>query len=248
MDKVLIVTGAGRGIGAATARLAGANGYAVCVNYLARADAAAAVVADIESDGGRAIMVQGDTGNEADILRLFETCERRLGRVTHLVNNAGVTGPICRLDELRAEDLRRVLEVNVVGYFLCAREAVRRMSTRHGGSGGAIVNVSSRASTLGGPHEWLHYGASKGAVNTFTIGLAREVAAEHIRVNAVIPGLIDTELHASAGDPDRLARLAPSIPLQRAGSAEEMAEVILFLLSDAASYITGTCVEATGGR
>lgn len=248
MSKVLIVTGGSRGIGAATAQLAATRGYSVCINYLGRQDAAASVVADIEKNGGKAIMVQGDTANEADVLRLFKSCEKQLGPVTALVNNAGITGPCSRLVDLSADDLQRVLAINIGGYFLCAREAVKRMSIRSGGSGGAIVNVSSRASTLGGPNEWIHYAASKGAVDTLTIGLGKEVADESIRVNAVSPGLIETELHANAGMPDRVERLTPGVPMKRAGSAAEVAETILFLLSDAASYITGTCVEVSGGR
>ena len=248
MNQVLLITGGSRGIGAATAHLAASHGYAVCINYVGREDAANAVVADIEKNGGKALMVQGDTSSETDVLRLFETCERELGSITHLVNNAGITGPCSRLVDLSAEDLQRVLAINIGGYFLCAREAVKRMSTQFNGSGGAIVNVSSRASTLGGPNEWIHYAASKGATDTFTIGLAKEVADEGIRVNAVSPGLIDTEIHASAGLPDRVARLAPGVPMKRAGSAAEVAETILFLLSDAASYVTGTCVEVSGGR
>lgn len=246
--RTLIVTGASRGIGAATARLAGTNGYQVCVNYLANQSAAQALVADIHSHGGKALAVQADTAVEADILRLFETCEQQLGTVTHLVNNAGVTGSYGTLSELTAADLHRVLDVNVVGYFLCCREAVRRMSTRFGGPGGSIVNVSSRASELGGAQEWIHYAASKGATDSLTVGLAKEVAGEGIRVNAVNPGLIDTDIHASAGQPERLQRLTSMVPMQRSGSAEEVAELILFLLSESASYVTGTCIAVAGGR
>jgi NAD(P)-dependent dehydrogenase (short-subunit alcohol dehydrogenase family) len=248
MTKVLIVTGGSRGIGAATARLAAARGYGVCLGYRGRHDAAERVLEVIRQDGGRATAVQGDTADELDVTRLFEACERELGPVTHLVNNAGITGPVCRVDAVRVDDLRRVMDVNVIGYFLCAREAVRRLSTRHGGQGGAIVNVSSRAAALGGANEWVHYAASKGATDTLTIGLAREVAGEGIRVNAVSPGLIDTDIHAAAGQPDRLRRLTPGVPLGRPGRAEEVAEAILYLLSDAASYVTGVCLDVGGGR
>jgi NAD(P)-dependent dehydrogenase (short-subunit alcohol dehydrogenase family) len=220
----------------------------VCLGYRGRRDAAERTLKDIERSDGRAVAVQGDTANEIDVLRLFETCERELGSVTHLVNNAGITGPVCRVDAVKVEDLRRVMDINVIGYFLCAREAVRRMSTRHGGKGGAIVNVSSRAAALGGANEWVHYAASKGATDTLTIGLAREVAHEGVRVNAVNPGLIDTDIHAAAGLPDRLQRLTPGVPMGRPGRAEEVAEAMLYLLSDAASYITGVCLDVGGGR
>lgn len=248
MTDVLIVTGGSRGIGAATAQLAAARGYAVCLNYVHQHEAAESVVVDIKTNGGRAMAVQGDMAVEADVMGLFEACEHGLGPVTHLVNNAGITGPACRVEDLKLDVLRRVMDVNVIGYFLCAREAIRRLSTKHGGKGGAVVNVSSRASVIGGANEWVHYAASKGATDTFTIGLAREVAAEGIRVNAVNPGLIETDIHAAAGQSDRLQRLAPGIPLGRLGKAEDVAEVILFLLSDAASYVTGTCVDIGGGR
>ena len=248
MNKTLIITGASRGIGAATARLAGRRGYRVGVNYRGNQAAADNVVKDIQASGGQALAVQADTAQEQDVLRLFERCEQQLGPVTHLVNNAGITGPYSRLADLATADLRRVLDVNVIGYFLCAHEAVRRLSTRLGGPGGAIVNVSSRASELGGPNEWIHYAASKGATDSLTIGLAKEVAAEGIRVNAVNPGLIETDIHASAGLPERTQKLAPLVPMQRSGRAEEVAELILFLLSDAASYVTGSCVEVAGGR
>lgn len=247
-QRILMVTGASRGIGAATARLAGTRGYAVCVNYLHNDSAAQDIVAAIAQAGGRAIAVQGDTASEEDVVRLFATCDRELGPVTHLVNNAGITGPVYRVEDCRVEDLQRVLAVNVIGYFLCAREAVRRMATTHGGQGGAIVNVSSRAAEIGGANEWVHYAASKGATDSFTVGLAKEVASAGIRVNAVNPGLIATDIHASAGLPDRLQRLSSGVPLQRAGTAEEVAETILFLLSEAASYVTATCLPVGGGR
>ncbi|HLY22515.1 MAG TPA: SDR family oxidoreductase [bacterium] len=247
-DQVLVVTGAGRGIGAAVARLAGARGYAVAVNYVRDERAAVEVVRRIEAADGRARAIRGDVSNEADVVALFAEAARVLGPVTALVNNAGVSSRPGRLDGLAAGDLSRVLGTNVAGTILCAREAVRRMSPRHGGRGGVIVNISSAAARLGGPGEWVHYAASKGAVDTFTIGLAREVAAEGIRVNAVRPGLILTDIHTTAGDPDRPARLAPTIPMGRGGTADEVAEAVLWLLSPAASYTTGAILDVTGGR
>ncbi|GCE30790.1 glucose-1-dehydrogenase [Dictyobacter alpinus] len=244
----IIVTGASRGIGAAIARLAGAHGFPVAVNFTRGEEAARGVVADIESAGGRALAIQGDVAREEDVIRLFETASRELGPVQGLVNNAGITGGFARVEEVQADALSRMLAVNVVGTILCAREAVRRMSLRHGGTGGAIVNISSLASRTGGTGEWVHYAASKGAINSFTIGLAREVANEGIRVNAVAPGLIETDLHATNGALDRVERLSPSIPMQRAGTPQEVAEGVLWLLSSAASYTTGTILEIGGGR
>jgi len=245
---VLIVTGAGRGIGAAVALRAARDGYAVAVNYARSESAAERVTAAIVADGGRAKAIQGDVGSETDILRLFATAECELGPITALVNNAGITGGFARVDTITAETIERVLAVNVTGTILCAREAVKRMSTRHGGSGGAIVNLSSMAAKLGGTGEWVHYAASKGAIDSYTIGLAREVAAEGIRVNAVRPGLIESDIHAEAGDPDRPNRMAPTIPMRRSGTAEEVAEGIVWLLSPAASYVTGAILEIGGGR
>jgi len=248
MSSVLLVTGGSRGIGAAVARLAGAEGWDVAVNYARDAEAAARVVADIERNGHRAVAIQGDVAKEAEVVRLFAEAERRLGPITGLVNNAGTTGRASRLDAVSTATLEAVFDLNILGAFLCAREAVKRMSRAHGGKGGAIVNISSGAATLGGPGEWVWYAASKGAIDSMTIGLAREVAGEGIRVNSVQPGLIDTELHASSGIENRVAKLAPSVPLGRAGEAEEVAEAVLFLLSDAASYVTAAILRVGGGR
>jgi NAD(P)-dependent dehydrogenase (short-subunit alcohol dehydrogenase family) len=245
---VALITGASRGIGAATARLAAGRGYAVCVNYREDRSAAAAVVADIERSGGRAIAVAADVSSEPDVVRLFDSVDRQLGPIAALVNNAGVVDRQARVDEMDAIRLNRILATNVTGCFLCAREAVRRMSTRHGGAGGAIVNVSSAASRLGSPNEYVDYAASKGAIDTMTIGLSKEVAAEGIRVNGVRPGLIYTDIHASGGDPGRVDRLYTSIPMQRGGDPMEVARAILWLLSDEASYSTGTFIDVAGGR
>lgn len=244
----VIVTGGARGIGAATARLAARHGYRVAVDFASDEAAAAAVVAAIERDGGRAIAVRADVAAEPEVLALFERVDRELGPLRALVNNAGVTGGFARVDEVAATAVRRVLEVNVVGAFLCAREAVRRMSTRHGGEGGAIVNVSSRAAALGGAGEWVHYAASKAALDALTVGLAREVADEGIRVNGVAAGLVETGLHAAAGAPGRAWKLAAGVPMRRPGTAEEVAEAVLWLLSPAASYVTGTTLAVSGGR
>lgn len=244
----LIITGASRGIGAATAKLAAARGFAVAVNYVHDRAAADAVVQQITATGGRASAIQADVGVEADILRLFDEAERVFGPIRALVNNAGVVAGLCRVEAITAAQLDQVLRVNVAGSILCAREAVRRMSTKHGGTGGVIVNVSSLAARIGGAGEWVHYAASKGAIDTFTRGLAREVAAEGIRVNAVAPGVIETDIHGTSGDPGRPQRLASAIPMQRPGTAEEIAETIVWLLSPAASYVTGAILEAGGGR
>ncbi|MDA8017186.1 MAG: SDR family oxidoreductase [Thermoanaerobaculia bacterium] len=245
---VLLVTGGSRGIGAATARLCAAAGYSVCVNYREAADAARQVVGEIESAGGQGHAVRADVGVESEVERLFELCDERLGPVTALVNNAGILEQQMRVDEMDADRLRRVFAVNVVGAFLCAREAVRRMSTRRGGSGGAIVNVSSAASRLGSAGEYVDYASSKGALDTLTLGLSKEVASEGIRVNAVRPGFIRTEIHASGGEADRVERIAKSLPMQRGGEPDEVAQAILWLLSDAASYVTGSFIDIAGGR
>lgn len=244
MQPITIVTGGSRGIGAATARLCGGYGHAVCVAYRSEAALAEAIVREIEAGGGKAIAVQADTGSEVDIVRLFETVDRELGRVTGLVNNAGVHGPRGRLENLSGADIEAVLKVNVAGYFLCAREAVKRMSTAHGGNGGAIVNVSSGSAKSGSPNEGILYGASKGAVNSLTVGLAQEVAEDGIRVNTVSPGL------TSPGMPpaEKVAELAPRLPMGRAGRPEEIAEAICWLLSDKASYTSAANLRVGGGR
>jgi len=248
MKKIIVITGASRGIGAATARLAAARGYAVCVNYLKNHAAAKAVVAEIEAAGGQAIGVAADVAEEAEVLRLFDTVDRRLGTVTALVNNAGILETQMRVDEMDAARLNRILTANVTSCFLCAREAVRRMSSKHGGSGGAIVNVSSAASRIGSAGEYVDYAASKGAVDTLTIGLAREVATEGVRVNAVRPGFIYTDIHASGGEPGRVDRVKEFVPMKRGGHPGEVAAAILWLLSDEASYATGTFIDLAGGR
>lgn len=243
-----MVTGGGRGIGAATALLAAERGYAVAVNYLKNSDAADGVVEKIAKAGGKAIAVAADVSVEKDVVAMFAETDRKLGRVTALVNNAGIVDRRLRVEDMSAERIQRMLAVNVTGSFLCAREAVKRMSTRHGGKGGAIVNVSSVAARLGGPGDYVDYAASKGAIDTFTIGLAKEVGAEGIRVNAVRPGVIRTDIHATSGDPGRVDRIAGATPLLRAGEAEEIARTIVWLLSDEASYISGALLDVSGGR
>lgn len=245
---ILLVTGASRGIGAATAILAAQRGYDVAVNYQANQAAARDVAERCRAAGARAEIVQGDMAVESDIERLFETVDKRLGRLTHLVNNAGIVGRAARVDDADPAMIRAVIDLNVTGAILVARQAVRRMSPRHGGRGGAIVNISSVAASLGAPGEYVWYAASKGAVDSLTYGLSRELAREDIRVNAVAPGLIATDIHAAGGEPGRVERLAPQLPTGRAGTAEEVAETILFLLSDAASYVTGAVLRVGGGR
>ena len=248
MQPVALVTGGSRGIGAATALLAARQGYSVAVNYAANAVAADAIVQAIQAAGGMALALQADVADEAQILAMFARIDQELGPLKALVNNAGVVDMPGRVDEMSAQRLRRMFDTNVLGSFFCAREAVRRMSTRHGGSGGAIVNVSSVAARLGGPGQYVDYAASKGAIDTFTIGLAREVAAEGIRVNAVRPGIIETEIHASGGQPGRAQQMAPLVPMQRPGNAEEVAQAIVWLLTDGASYTTGAIIDVAGGR
>jgi NAD(P)-dependent dehydrogenase (short-subunit alcohol dehydrogenase family) len=244
----LVVTGASRGIGAAIAKLASERGFSVAVNFLTGETEARAIAEQITAAGGRACAIQADVAREEDVVRLFVTAERELGPIKALVNNAAITGGFARVDSVSARTLTQVMAVNVTGAILCAREAVRRMSTRHGGTGGVIVNISSRAAKTGSAGEWVHYAASKGAIDSFTIGLAREVATEGIRVNAVAPGLIDTGLHAANGAPDRLERLAATIPMHRPGTPLEVAEGALWLLSPAASYTTAAILEIGGGR
>jgi NAD(P)-dependent dehydrogenase (short-subunit alcohol dehydrogenase family) len=248
MPAMVIVTGASRGIGAATARLAAKRGFDVCVNYHRSREAAELVVADCVAAGVGAVAVAGDMTVEADVIGLFDAAVAQLGPMRDLVNNAGAVSPQARLDTYTVERLERVLALNVIGPFLCAREAVRRMSTRYGGEGGAIVNVSSAAAYLGSPDEFIDYAASKGALDAMTIGLSKEVATEGIRVNGVRPGLIHTDIHAAAGEPGRVARLSAGVPMQRGGDAEEVAEPIVWLLSDQASYVTGAFINVSGGR
>jgi NAD(P)-dependent dehydrogenase (short-subunit alcohol dehydrogenase family) len=247
VKKVLIVTGGSRGIGAATAQLAAARGYDVCISYLRQQEAATGLVKSIEQKGGTAIAIAADIASEPDVIRLFHQATEQLGSITGLVNNAGILEPQMRLDSMDYARLNRVFSTNIIGSFLCAREAVKRMSALRGGNGGSIVNVSSGASRLGSPGEYVDYAASKGAIDTMTIGLAKEVAGEGIRVNAVRPGFIYTDIHASGGDPDRVNRLKTSIPMQRGGQVSEVAQAILWLLSDEAAYTTGSFIDVTGG-
>lgn len=248
MKKILLITGGSRGIGAATALLAAQQGFAVAVNYTNNANAANTLVQQIQASGGTAIAVQADVAQESQVLAMFEEVDTRLGRLTALVNNAGVVDVAARVESMSLARLRRMFDINVLGSFVCAREAIQRMSTRHGGAGGAIVNVSSVAASLGSAGQYVDYAASKGAIDTFTIGLARELAQEGIRVNAVRPGIIDTEIHASGGLPERAHQLAPMVPMQRPGTAQEVAQAIVWLLSDASSYTTGALLDVAGGR
>jgi NAD(P)-dependent dehydrogenase (short-subunit alcohol dehydrogenase family) len=248
IEKILLVTGASRGIGAAVALAAAREGYRVAINYLSDRAAAEKVAAEIEKAGSKALLVKADVAREDEIKRLLEEIDKKLGRLTHLVNNAGIVGRMSRLDAADPAVIRQVIDLNVTGAILVAREAVRRMSKANGGKGGAIVNLSSAAATLGSPGEFTWYAASKGAIDSFTLGLAREVAKEGVRVNAVSPGLIETDIHASGGEPGRVARMGPTVPMQRAGSAEEVADTILWLLSEKASYVTGANIRVAGGR
>lgn len=246
--KTVLVTGGSRGIGAATSILAAKAGYKVAVNFASNEAAARKVVAEIEAAGGEAFAVRGDVGSQADVVAMFKSVDDRFGRLDALVNNAGIVDVKARVDEMDFARIERMMRINVIGSFLCAREAVKRMSTRHGGRGGVIVNVSSVAATLGSGGEYVDYAASKGAIDTMTVGLAREVATEGIRVSAVRPGLTETEIHASGGQPDRVERLAGAIPMGRGGRAEEIAAAIVWFLSDAASYATGALLTVSGGR
>lgn len=246
--KVLLVTGASRGIGAATATLAAKAGWNVAVNYAANEAAANEVVGKVAAAGGDGFAIKGDVGSEADIMAMFEAVDKRFGRLDGLVNNAGIVDKTARVDEMSYERLERMFRVNIIGSFLCAREAVKRMSTKHGGTGGGIVNLSSAAASIGGPAIYVDYAASKGAIESFTLGLARELATEGIRVNAVSPGIIDTDIHASGGAPDRAQTMGALVPMKRPGTAEEVAEAIVWLLSDQASYTIGTILNVTGGR
>jgi NAD(P)-dependent dehydrogenase (short-subunit alcohol dehydrogenase family) len=246
--KVLLVTGGSRGIGAAICRLGARAGFRVAVNYASNQAAADALVGEIAAAGGEAIAIKGDVGSEADVMAMFRAVDAAFGRLDAFVNNAGIVDAKARVDEMSVARIERMMRINVVGSILCAREAVRRMSTLHGGKGGAIVNISSAAATLGSPGDYVDYAASKGAIDTFTVGLAREVAAESVRVNAVRPGIIDTEIHASGGQADRIAAIRDTLPMKREGKAEEVARAVLWLLSDEASYTTGAILNVSGGR
>jgi NAD(P)-dependent dehydrogenase (short-subunit alcohol dehydrogenase family) len=246
--KSVLVTGGSRGIGAAVCRLAARSGYRVGVNFASNEEAARKVVTDIEADGGEAFAIRGDVGTESDVMAMFEAVDKRFGRLDALVNNAGVVDRVARVDEMSVARIERLLRINVLGSFLCAREAIKRMSTRHGGKGGVIVNMSSAAARLGGVGLYVDYAASKGAIDTMTIGLSREVAREGIRVNAIRPGMIDTEIHADSGDPDRARKIADTIPAGRPGTADEIANAVIWLLSDQASYVEGAILDVSGGR
>jgi NAD(P)-dependent dehydrogenase (short-subunit alcohol dehydrogenase family) len=248
MSKIMIITGGSRGIGAATAVLAAERGFDVAVNFASNQAAADAVVKQIQAKGRRAFALAGDVASESDMLKLFEACDKQLGTLTCLVNNAGVVDVKSRVDQMSVERMRRMFEINVIGSMVCAREAVKRMSSKHGGKGGTIVNLSSAAARLGSPGQYVDYAAAKGAIDAFTLGLAREVANEGIRVNAVRPGIIDTEIHASGGEPDRVAQSKGMVPMQRGGTAQEIANAILWLASDESTYTTGSVIDATGGR
>ncbi len=248
MKKVTVITGGSRGIGAAAAYLAAQQGHAVCVNYLHNQEAANKVVDAIKQSGGKAISIAADVASETEVLNLFNTVDKKLGKLTALINNAGILEQQMRLENMDSARLNRIFATNIIGAFLCAREAVKRMSSKHGGAGGAIVNVSSAASRLGSPGEYVDYAASKGAIDTMTIGLAKEVAEEKIRVNAVRPGFIYTDIHASGGEPNRIERVKEFVPMKRGGQAIEVAKAILWLLSDEASYTTGSFIDVTGGK
>lgn len=248
MTKAVLITGGSRGIGRATARLLGARGWSVGVNYAQNLAAARETVADVERAGGKALAIAGDVASEADVIAMFDALQQKFGRLDALVNNAGIVAPSSQLADMELARLKRMFDVNVLGAYLCAREAARRMSTARGGAGGVIVNISSAAARLGSPNEYIDYAGSKGAVDTLTIGLAKELGPQGVRVNAVRPGLIDTDIHASGGKPERAAQLGATTPLGRPGSADEVAESIVWLLSDAASYVTGALLDVTGGR